>query len=121
MYLLAINPEIQVKGWIVTIAGFIIVILTLIILYFIFSGFSKLVNYDWSKAGKNKKKEVVTEKVMKGDACDVSDDVAVAIALALSLSAEVHDSEPDEITIERVQRRYSPWSSKLYGMYNNLK
>lgn len=46
MYLLAINPEIQVKGWIVTIAGFIIVILTLIILYFIFSGFSKLVNYD---------------------------------------------------------------------------
>lgn len=121
MYLLAINPEFQVKGWIVTIAGFLIVILTLIILYFIFSGFSKLVNYDW-KANKNKKKaEIVTEKVMKGDAIDVSDDVAVAIALALSLSAEVHDSEPDEITIERVQRRYSPWSSKLYGMYNNLK
>ena len=120
MYLLAMNPEFQVKGWIVTVAGFVIVILTLIVLYFIFSGFSKLVNYEW-KAGKDKKKEIVTEKIMKGDACDVSDDVAVAIALALSLSAEVHDSESDEITIERVQRRYSPWSSKLYGMYNNLK
>jgi glutaconyl-CoA/methylmalonyl-CoA decarboxylase subunit delta len=44
----------------------------------------------------------------------------VAIAMALHLFYdEVHDDETNVITIKRIERRYSPWSSKIYGVINN--
>jgi len=44
----------------------------------------------------------------------------VAIAMALHLFYdEVHDDESNVITIKRIERRYSPWSSKIYGVINN--
>ena len=50
----------------------------------------------------------------------LSADVSAAIALALHLYyADVHDEESHIITIKTVERRYSPWSSKIYGL-NNL-
>lgn len=112
--LLAIQDGLQVKGWIVTLSGFLIVITALVILFFIFTGVSKAINANWKKASKEESKKV--EKVTKGTAVDANDDIIAAIGLALSLSMEVHDNEPDEITITRIQRRYSPWSSKIYGL-----
>lgn len=109
--LLAIQDGLQVKGWIVTLSGFLIVITALVILFFIFTGVSKAINANWKKAPKEESK-----KVTKGTAVDANDDIIAAIGLALSLSMEVHDNEPDEITITRIQRRYSPWSSKIYGL-----
>ena len=112
--LLAIQDGLQVKGWIVTLSGFLIVITALVILFFIFTGVSKAINANWKKAPKEESKKV--EKVTKGTAIDANDNIIAAICLALSLSMEVHDNEPDEITITRIQRRYSPWSSKIYGL-----
>jgi len=112
--LLAIQDGLQVKGWIVTLSGFLIVITALVILFFIFTGVSKVINANWKKAPKEESKKV--EKVTKGTAIDANDNIIAAIGLALSLSMEVHDNEPDEITITRIQRRYSPWSSKIYGL-----
>lgn len=112
--LLAIQDGLQVKGWIVTLSGFLIVITALVILFFIFTGVSKAINANWKKASKDESKKV--EKVAKGTAVDANGDIIAAIGLALSLSMEVHDNEPDEITITRIQRRYSPWSSKIYGL-----
>lgn len=112
--LLAIQDGLQVKGWIVTLSGFLIVITALVILFFIFTGVSKVINANWKKAPKEESKKA--EKVTKGTAVDANDDIIAAIGLALSLSMEVHDNEPDEITITRIQRRYSPWSSKIYGL-----
>ena len=112
--MLAIQDGLQVKGWIVTLSGFLIVIAALVILFFIFTGVSKAINANWKKASKDESKKV--EKVTKGTAVDANDDIIAAIGLALSLSMEVHDNEPDEITITRIQRRYSPWSSKIYGL-----
>jgi glutaconyl-CoA/methylmalonyl-CoA decarboxylase subunit delta len=43
-------------------------------------------------------------------------DHSVAIALALYLNNELHDEESNVLTIERVSRIYSPWSSKYYNM-----
>ncbi|MDX9905877.1 MAG: lamin tail domain-containing protein, partial [Bacteroidales bacterium] len=40
----------------------------------------------------------------------------LAIAMALFLYNEVHDEESNILTIERVSRIYSPWSSKYYNM-----
>lgn len=41
-----------------------------------------------------------------------------AIAMAMHLYFDAHDEEPHVITIEEVERRYSPWSSKIYSMRN---
>lgn len=46
-------------------------------------------------------------------------DINAAIAMALYLCLdEIHDEESNVITIRRVSRTYSPWSSKLYSMRN---
>ena len=123
--LLAIQEGLQVKGWIVTISGFLIVIMALVILFLIFSGVSKIINSDWkSIVNKDKRKnevEVVenNNKDMNTSKNNVNDDVIVAIGLALSMSMEVHDEESGVLTIKRAQRATSPWASKILGI-NNL-
>ena len=123
--LLAIQDGLQVKGWIVTISGFLIVIMALVILFLIFSGVSKIINADWkSIVNKDKRKnevEVVenNNKDMNTSKNNVNDDVIVAIGLALSMSMEVHDEESGILTIKRAQRITSPWASKILGI-NNL-
>ena len=47
----------------------------------------------------------------------ISGEVNAAIAMALFLySSEIHDQENPVITMIRVSRTYSPWSSKIYGL-----
>ena len=123
--MLAIQDGLQVKGWIVTISGFLIVISALVILFLIFSGVSKIINHDWksvfNKGKKNNEVEVVenNNKDMNTSKNNVNDDVIVAIGLALSMSMEVHDEESGVLTIKRAQRITSPWASKILGI-NNL-
>ena len=123
--LLAIQEGLQVKGWIVTISGFFIVVIALVVLYLVFSGLLKLLNMDWKsifKKDKDDKVEVAVNKDtdMNTSKNNVNDDVIVAIGLALSMSMEVHDEESGVLTIKRAQPRYSsPWNSKILGI-NNL-
>ena len=50
---------------------------------------------------------------------NIPGDVTAAIAMAIVLNnEEMHDEESRKITITRVSRIYSPWSSKLYSMRN---
>lgn len=125
MSLLAIQEGLQVKGWIVTISGFFIVIIALVVLYLVFSGLLKLINMDWQSFFKRNKEGKVDVEVnknvdMKTSKNNINDDVVVAIGLALSMSMEVHDEESGKLTIKRVQPRFSsPWSSKILGI-NNL-
>jgi hypothetical protein len=49
----------------------------------------------------------------------LSGEVNAAIAMAIySYMSELHDVESGVITIRRVSKNYSPWSSKLYNMKN---
>ena len=123
--LLAIQEGLQAKGWVVTISGFFIVVIALIVLYLVFSGLLKLLNMDWKNIF-NKDKEDKVEVAVNKDTDmntsknNVNDDVIVAIGLALSMSMEVHDEESGVLTIKRVQPRYtSPWNSRILGI-NNL-
>ena len=113
LVMLSSKHPIMTHDLVVTIGGFCIVITALIILFLIFTGFSKLINKDFKK---NKKAVDETPKTSTAAGWKVDDDLAVVIGLALSLSQEVHDTEADEVTITRVERRYSPWSSKIYGL-----
>ncbi len=123
--MLAIQEGLQVKGWIVTISGFFIVIIALVVLYLVFSGLLKLINMDWQSIFKRNKEGKVDVEVnknvdMKTSKNNINDDVVVAIGLALSMSMEVHDEESGKLTIKRVQPRFSsPWNSKILGI-NNL-
>ena len=123
--LLAIQEGLQAKGWVVTISGFFIVVIALIVLYLVFSGLLKLLNMDWKNIfnkDKEDKVEVAENKDtdMNTSKNNVNDDIIVAIGLALSMSMEVHDEESGVLTIKRAQPRYtSPWSSKILGI-NNL-
>ena len=47
----------------------------------------------------------------------LSGEVNAAIVMALYLySNEIHDQEDPVLTMIRVSRTYSPWSSKIYGL-----
>lgn len=53
----------------------------------------------------------------KGPEAGDDDKAAIAAALYLYFN-EMHDEESDIITVKRVSKTYSPWSSKLYSMRN---
>jgi hypothetical protein len=48
-------------------------------------------------------------------ATDSGEEIA-AIAMALYEHLNVHDTENTILTINKVKRAYSPWSSKIYSM-----
>lgn len=51
---------------------------------------------------------------------DVSNEEAAAIALAIHMyKIEIHDMESLTITLKKVSRIYSPWSSKIYSIRQN--
>ena len=111
----AVREPIATHDWVVTVGGFCIVITALVVLFLIFTGFSKLVNHDFKKA-KKEKKTTTAPSTSTAAGWKVDDDLAVVIGLALALAKDVHDEESGFVTIQRVERRYSPWSSKIYGL-----
>lgn len=58
------------------------------------------------------------------EACEeveVSGEVSAAISMALYYYLnEQHDAESGVMTIKAVSKKYSPWSSKIYGMRQPL-
>lgn len=55
-----------------------------------------------------------TETVETGH--DADEEVVAAIAMALHDHFDAHDRESAVLTINKVKRAYSPWSSKIYSM-----
>lgn len=107
--------------WIITGVGYMVVFLALLLLMFLFQSMPKVLNLGLSskikevraKAAARKNGETKQEKYISGE-------VSAAIGLAITLYyKEQHDEESGIITIKRVARTYSPWSSKIYGVNNN--
>ena len=114
--LLAAHEDwVYTKGWIVTIAGFLIVIIALFILSTIFRGVAAY--FKKQDAKKNEVKEIKpvatvkpTVKLAEGE---IAPEVLTAIGMALYLSTNLHDEESNVITIER---RATSWNDKNYGV-----
>lgn len=107
--------------WIITGVGYTVVFLALLLLMFVFKKMPQILNL-----GIGKKIKEVREKSRSkenGNAEEeryLSGEISAAIAMALHLYfKEQHDEESGVITIKRVARTYSPWSSKIYGVNNN--
>jgi hypothetical protein len=64
-----------------------------------------------------KQKEGEPTKQFKND---VQEEEAAAIALAIHMyQSEMHDKESFTITLKKVSKIYSPWSSKIYTLRQN--
>ncbi|PIE01755.1 MAG: hypothetical protein CSA81_10250 [Acidobacteria bacterium] len=100
------------KGIVISIIGYGIVFIALILLFYMISLMSKLIRLNIRKRleASGKAKHIDFDKVLTGE-------VNAAIAMALYLHfQEAHDIESTVLTIEKVQKRYSPWNSKIQGM-----
>ena len=97
-----------------SVIGIVVVFVALIILVLLFDFIQYLV------LNSSKKKMVKAGKKVE-EMVDVSANEIAAISMALHLFInEMHDEESNVITIKRIERRYSPWNSKIYGLNNTL-
>lgn len=104
-----------IESIVVSIVGYLIVFVALVLLYWFFELLSKVLNMRLRdrlrRQGKLGKDEETKDLRIPGD-------VIAAIGLALYMSTELHDDESNVLTIKKVSRTYSPWSSKIYGLRN---
>lgn len=92
----------------------IIVIAILIAMYLIFKLLSGLNTRD-NRNKISKRKGVETSAA--GSPESISGEVNAAIVMTLYLyQHDLHDVENTVLTIKKVSRTYSPWSSKIYGL-----
>jgi hypothetical protein len=108
----SISNIMQGDGLMISLVGYCIVFLALLSLSIIFTYLQKVM------VGNQKKKlKAKGEMVTDEDDPTISGDVSAAISLALHLHfEEAHDFEDAILTIKKVHKPYSPWSSKLYGL-----
>ncbi len=105
--------EIDPWGLGMTFVGMTVVFLSLLLLYILFYNVSKALIYKKNISLKKTRKEEI--KIAKEE--ELTGEVNAAIGLALHLYfSEMHDQESKILTINRVARTYSPWSSKIYGI-----
>ncbi|MGV8094829.1 MAG: OadG family transporter subunit [Mangrovibacterium sp.] len=95
-----------------TVISMSVVFSALVILFVAFSFIFRLMNK--RKAEKIKTTETVTKVPV------ISGEVNAAIAMALYLyKNETHDLENTVLTVKKVAKTYSPWSSKIYTLRKN--
>ena len=96
--------------------GYMIVFIALITLYFVFQYVPIVLNMITKK---KLKKQGMTEVVISD--FTISGEVSAAISTALHLYFnELHDDEKTVLTITKISKRYSPWSSKIYNVTKGL-
>ncbi len=113
-------------GFIMAMLGMGIVFTILILIYLVFSNTPKLFTQSFRQSLKNVFKKKRIEEVQAAGLApepepepDLTGEINAAIAAAVHLyRSELHDFEDTVITMKKVSRIYSPWSSKIYGLRN---
>ncbi len=112
-------------GGLMALIGMSIVFVVLLLLFVVFTNTPRLYTTEfklWLSGLFSKRKvseypDAVVAATPKGE--DLSGEVNAAIAAAIYLyRSEMHDYENTVLTISKVSRTYSPWSSKIYGLRN---
>jgi glutaconyl-CoA/methylmalonyl-CoA decarboxylase subunit delta len=103
---------------VIAIAGYCIVLLALAFIAYFFTHLHSVQDFLAKRRLAAQATMGVEEKpktVMTGE-----ENAAIAAALYLYFS-ELHDEEKYVMTIRKVSKTYSPWSSKIYGIWNTMK
>ncbi len=101
------------KGIGMAIAAMIVIFVSLIFFYFVFRIIANI-SIQLSNKNTMKVKGITDKNQATGPE---SGDVLAAISMALhEYQDNVHDVEDMVLTINKVKRNYSPWSSKIYTL-----
>ena len=108
--------ERDANGFGMTLMAMCIVFSALLVLCLCFYGIGKI-NSALSRINKAKAQGNETPQLstLKEVGHDTGEEIA-AIAMALEQHINAHDAESTVLTINKVRRAYSPWSSKIYNM-----
>lgn len=110
-------PGITQEAWLITLIGMGVVFSTLTLIYVMFYFMPKILNIRLALPSR-----IVKEKVAEVEprASQISGELNAAISATIFLYLnELHDEETRIVTINRTNKHYSPWSSKIYQV-NNL-
>lgn len=106
--------KIGTQGIVITVLGYVVVFLALLLTFLILASLTKLL------LSRQRKRLIDSGKEDCSDCEDLTGELNAAIATALFLYfEEAHDFENTVLTIDKVRRPYSPWSSKIYGLRQN--
>ncbi len=91
-----------------------VVFSALVLLYLVFKNTKKIYAINLKTLFRKPVKETA---ILAAEEEEIPGEVGAAIALALNLYiSQYHDHEEAVLTIKKVARTYSPWSSKIYGL-----
>lgn len=108
--------RISMESWVTALAGWLIVFTALLLLFWLFSAVPRLIKLGKSRQRSGRGKESHSKELES-----ISGEETAAIAMALHLYLdEIHDPESGVVTIKRISKAYSPWSSKIYAVRNQF-
>ena len=101
----------------IAIVGYVIVFSALVVLYFVFANIPKLLNLHIKiKLRKNcKEGEDCIDKYPEH--ITGQENAAIATAIYLYFS-QLHDEESTKMTIRKIKKDYSPWSSRVHSIHS---
>ncbi len=103
------------NGFALTLMAMAIVFSALLVLSICFYCISKI-GERVSKFNKMKAQGIASSEVKVSKTEQDSGEEIAAIVMALHEHLDAHDQENTILTINKVKRAYSPWSSKIYGL-----
>ena len=98
------------------VVGYLTVFSALVVMYFVYSNIPKLIKLKTRRKLRKEGKIKEAEKELT-----VTGEVNAAISMALYLYLNEHDEESHTLTIKKVQRSYTPWSSRIYSVNDYYK
>ena len=103
----------------ITVLGYLVVFMALALLVLVFVRIKKVQDFfvlkKWQRNTTRELHEEAVTPQITGD-----ENAAICTALYLYFN-EMHDEEKYVMTVKKVSRTYSPWSSKIYGVMNFSK
>jgi glutaconyl-CoA/methylmalonyl-CoA decarboxylase subunit delta len=95
------------------VVGIVVVFIALTLLVVILNNIPRIgIFFTWLISAGYKKPKIAEVKEKR-----ISAQVSAAISAAIILYLdEIHDKESRVMTIRKVSKNYSPWSSKIYGL-----
>lgn len=113
---LFLKGVISTESIVIAIVGYVVVFTSLLLLFWLFSMLPKLISMRMHRK-KGSKGEFPAQK----EGQEISGETTAAISMALHLFySELHDEESGVLTIKKVSKSYSPWSSKIYAVRNQF-
>lgn len=109
---------------IIVVVGYVIVFVSLFLLWVVFYNLPNILAFDPVKLFRGKHKDdnaSPSEEAVAVKPGTITGEETAAISAAIFLFVgDLHDEEHTVLTIQRISRRYSPWSSKIYNVINGL-